>query len=43
MMYKMKEKSVLDDDGLGFTSSGDTWPNLRNPMSLKPVMPKPVV
>lgn len=43
MMYKMKEKSVLDDDGLGFTSSGDTWPNLRNPLSLKPVMPKPVV
>ena len=44
MMYKMKEKSAIDDsDDLGTMSSGDTWPNLRNPMALKPVMPKPVV
>lgn len=44
MMYKMKEKSVMDDsDDLGTMSSGDTWPNLKNPMALKPVMPKPVV
>jgi hypothetical protein len=40
---KMKEKSVIDDEGLGHTSSGDTWPNLRNNMAPKPVMPKSVV
>jgi hypothetical protein len=40
---KMKEKSVIDDEGLGYTSSGDTWPNLKNNMAPKPIMPKRVV
>lgn len=38
---KMKEKSVVDEDGLG-NMQKDTWPNLHNPMAPKPVMPKPV-
>jgi len=38
---KMKEKSVVDEDGLGNLQK-DTWPNLSNPMAPKPVMPKPV-
>ena len=42
MFPKMKEKSVVDDEGLGSLQK-DTWPNLSNPMALKPVMPKPVV
>jgi hypothetical protein len=38
---KMKEKSVVDEDGLA-TLQKDTWPNLSNPMAPKPILPKPV-
>lgn len=38
---KMKEKSVVDEDGLG-NMQKDTWPNLSNPMAPKPILPKPV-
>ena len=41
LFAKMKEKSVIDDEGLG-SFQKDTWPNLHNPMAPKPVMPKMV-
>lgn len=43
MAPKVHDTPSEPEDGLSTNQGKDTWPNLQNPLALKPVHPKPVV